>query len=83
MEKKSGINNYIYIGKNGFDGFVHDMCYELNVINLDGGYVEIYPNPTYGTMFYRYAVETFNKNWIKYKRIFDDNDPYGEETWEE
>ncbi len=82
MEKKTGTNNYLYVGKEGF-GFFRNMCYELNVNYLDGGYVEIYPKPEYGSLFFRYAVETFSNNWIKYKRVFNDNDPYGEETWEE
>lgn len=83
-------SKFTFIGADGSLGYKHGREYTLSMDFHDtlGGrkLVYIYPEANSGAKMCIYdSMQSFQNNWIrtrKYKRIFSEVDPYGEENWD-
>jgi hypothetical protein len=79
-------SKFTFKGQDGSMGYVHGREYDLEV-ELGGFWpYMIYPQRSSGADPCAYeSKQKFEENWIrtyKYKRIFNEVDPYGEENWD-
>lgn len=87
-------NKYIFVGKDGSEGYINGKEYVLQLIPSSDG-MNFWIRPCFNnydslrssnakSCLYS-SMKAFEKNWIlsqKNKRVFSTIDPYGEENWD-
>jgi len=79
---------FTFKGRDGSMGYSHGREYQLEVdfgSRIQGTFERIWIYSKNGIPCAYDSMKAFEQNWIrtfKYKRVFSEIDPYGEENWE-